>query len=67
MSKAREQSLGRAIRRGNAVVSYDRVTDGLYHTYKRGSTRQQWRLAQSNSVSEEPQREKRKFKPTRKN
>lgn len=63
MSKARSQSLGRAIRRGNAVVSHDKVANSLYHTYKKGSTRKQWRLAQECSVSEEPQGEKRQFKP----
>ncbi|MBB4034858.1 hypothetical protein GGR21_000745 [Dysgonomonas hofstadii] len=63
MSKARPQSLGRAIRRGNAVVSYSRAGQGLSQVYKKGSTRQQWHLAQSNRVSEEPQREKRQFKP----
>lgn len=35
MSKARSQSLGRAIRRGNAVVSLDKVTNSLImHTKK---------------------------------
>jgi hypothetical protein len=55
MSKARPQSLGRAIRRGNAVVSHDKVTNSLYHTYKKGSTRKQWMLALQNRVSELPE------------
>lgn len=63
MSKARHQSLGRAIRRGRAVVSKDNVTGGLYHTYRKGSTRKQWRLAQQCGVSVDPQREKRDFRP----
>lgn len=52
MSKARQQSLVRAIKRGNAVVSQDRVTGNLYHTWRKGSTRQQWSNAFRNKVSE---------------
>jgi hypothetical protein len=52
MSKARPQSLGRAIRRGNAVVWKGKVTNSLFYTYKKGSTRKQWRFAQECSVSE---------------
>jgi hypothetical protein len=55
MSKAKPQSLGRAIKRGNAVVSHDKVTNSLYYTYKKGSTRRQWILARQNRVSELPE------------
>lgn len=55
MSKARQQSLAKAIKRGNAVVSQDRVTGNLYHTWKKGSTRQQWSNALRNRVSELPE------------
>lgn len=51
MSKARQQSLGRAIRRGNAVVVHSKVEQSLSVVYKKGSTRQQWKNANKNKVS----------------
>lgn len=49
MSKARQQSLARAIRRGNAIVSID-GNESLYYTYKKGSSRYQIALALKNQV-----------------
>lgn len=44
----KEQSVTRAIRRGNAVIAFDSVSKTNNLVYKKGSTKEQWRLANKN-------------------
>jgi hypothetical protein len=60
---SRQQSLARAIRRGNAVVFHDKLTNSLQYAYRKGSTSKWWEWAVKNRVSEDPSRERRQFKP----
>lgn len=44
----KEQSVTRAIRRGNAVIAFDSASKTNNLVYKKGSTKEQWRLANKN-------------------
>jgi len=46
------QSIQRAIKRGNAVVYYDRLICGYNVAWKRGRTKPSWKNAVKNKVSE---------------
>ncbi|MDR0560580.1 MAG: hypothetical protein LBG92_10445 [Prevotellaceae bacterium] len=50
MSKARGQSLMRAIRRGNAVVFYNSVTKQAEVCYRKGSFAGRWKTALKNRL-----------------
>lgn len=41
----KEQSVTRAIRRGNAVIAFDSASKTNNLVYKKGSTKEQWLLA----------------------
>jgi hypothetical protein len=48
MSKSRGQTIGRAIRRGNATYYYDRVASGISVCFKKGCTKAFWKHALKN-------------------
>ena len=50
MSKARGQSLNRAIKRGNAVVFYNTVTKSVDVCFRKGTWIGRWKNAVRNKV-----------------
>lgn len=46
--KLNQQSLSRAIRRGNAVLAYDSATKGIFPVFRKGSTDRAWHWAKTN-------------------
>ena len=46
--KKNQQSLSRAIRRGNAVLAYDNVSKGTSPVFRKGSTARGWHWAKTN-------------------
>ena len=53
MSKARGQSLNRAIKRGNAVFFYNFVTKSIEVCYRKGTWAGRWAHAVRNKVNKD--------------